>query len=865
MGHAACLCRKADEGDRTRPMFRFLGWIFAVGFMLFVGAAVGVAYVIWNVSRDLPDYKQLAQYEPPVMTRIHAADGSLLAEYAEQRRLFVPVNQMPKQLIQAFISAEDKTFFQHSGLDWMGIASAGIRYVEVKLTGRGQIVGASTITQQVAKNFLLTNERSMLRKVKEALLVQRIEQAFSKDQILELYLNEIFLGLNSYGVAAASLNYFGKSLDQLSLEEIAYLAALPKGPNNYHPFKQRERAIERRNWVLTQMFDNGYITDAEMKAAQAKPLEVNPRPFGAQLFAAESFAEEVRRELVDIYGKDKLDTGGLSVRTTLDPKLQIFARQALARGLIAFDRKRGYRGPIDKIDVSGDWGAVIANRSVPDDVAPWRIGVVLEVSETQAVVGLQPRRKADGTLPADRERVTVPLALLQWARAYDDGTKLGPEIKAATEVLTAGDVVYVAPSKDPAQWHLVQVPDVEGALVAMDPHTGRVLALVGGFSYGRSQFNRAVQAMRQPGSSFKPIVYAAALDNGFTPASVVLDAPIEFKMPNGETWKPKNYQEKYFGPSTLRRGIEQSRNVMTVRLAAELGMVKIADLAQRLGIYERLPLQLAMALGAGETTLIKMVTAYSMIDNGGKKIDATLIDRVQDRFGRTIFRHDRRDCSACKADRYDPNAPEPELLDVREQVMNPYTAYQITSMMEGVVQRGTGKKLLAVGKPVAGKTGTSNEEKDAWFIGFTPDLAVGAYVGFDNPKPMGKKRTGGELAAPIVADFMRLALRDKAATPFRVPRAIELVPIDAKTGKRAIFGTDGVILEAFKPGDEPPESTKVIGGDMVSADIPPSADGVTLVPPQPLPQEPQPLAPLPGTGDAAGGGDGLTTGAGGLY
>ncbi|MBC8038332.1 MAG: penicillin-binding protein, partial [Rhizobiales bacterium] len=394
-----------------------------------------------------------------------------------------------------------------------------------------------------------------------------------------------------------------------------------------------------------------------------------------------------------------------------------------------------------------------------------------------------------------------------------------------------GDAVYVAPSKDAAQWHLVQMPEVEGALVAMDPHTGRVLSLVGGFSYGKSQFNRAVQAMRQPGSSFKPIVYAAALDNGYTPASVVLDAPIEFKMVNGETWKPKNYQEKFFGPSTLRRGIEQSRNVMTVRLASELGMVRIADLAQRLGIYEKVPLHLAMALGAGETTLLKMTAAYSMIDNGGKKIEPTLIDRVQDRFGQTVFRHDARDCSACKAQSYDPSDPEPELLDVREQVMNPYTAYQITSMMAGVVERGTGKKLRVVGKPVAGKTGTSNEEKDAWFIGFTPDLAVGVYVGFDNPKPMGKGRTGGELAAPIVADFMRLALHDKPATPFRVPRAIELVPIDAKSGTRAIYGRDGVILEAFKPGDEPPESTTIIGGDVASVDGA-QDDGVVLVPPQ---------------------------------
>ena len=837
-------------------MLRFLGWLVTVGFFMFLGLAGAGIYIIWDSSKDLPDYKQLATYEPPVMTRIHAADGSLLAEYAAERRLFVPVNQMPRQLINAFISAEDKTFFTHGGLDWQGIAAAALRYAQVKLTGRGQIVGASTITQQVAKNFLLTNERSIERKLKEALLVQRIEQAFTKDQIIELYLNEIFLGLNSYGVAAASLNYFGKSLDQLNLEEMTYLAALPKGPNNYHPFRQKERAIERRNWVLGQMYDNGYITEKEMKEARAKPLEVNPRPFGAQLFAAESFAEEVRRELVTMYGKDKLEKGGLSVRTTLDPKLQIYARQALARGLVVFDRKRGYRGPVEKLELTaGDWGVLLKKRRVPPDLAPWQLAIVLEVNDQSARIGLQPKLLPGGSQAPERQTGEIPLALMKWARAYVDGKKLGPEIETPADVLSPGDVVYVAPSDDPQKWHLVEMPDVEGALVAMDPHTGRVLAMVGGFSYGRSQFNRAVQAMRQPGSAFKPIVYAAALDNGYSPSSVVLDAPIEFKMPDGKLWKPQNYQKKFYGPSTLRRGIEQSRNVMTVRLADELGMTKIADLAQRLGIYDKLPRQLAMALGAGETTLMKMVSAYAMIDNGGKKIDATLIDRVQDRYGRTVFRHDHRDCSACAGLTWRPDLAEPELLDVREQVMSPYTAYQITSMMEGVVQRGTGKKLLEVGKPVAGKTGTSNDERDAWFIGFTPDLAVGVYVGYDNPKPMGRGRTGGQLAAPIVVDFMKLALRDKPATPFRVPRAIELIPIDAKSGKRAIFGNEGVILEAFKPGDEPPDATKVIGEGTITASASPKQDdGVVLVPPA---QE-NTLAPPPSDG-------GLTTQGGGLY
>jgi penicillin-binding protein 1A len=812
-------------------MLKFLGWLFGLMTVVFLGLAAAAIYIIWDVSQDLPDYKQLASWEPPVMTRMHASDGSLLAEFAEERRLFVPINSVPKKLIQAYLAAEDKTFYQHAGLDWRGIGAALIRYVQVKITHRGQVVGASTITQQVAKNFLLSNEQTLTRKLKEALIVQRIEASFSKDQILELYLNDIFLGLNSYGIAAASLNYFGKSLDELSVEEMAYLASLPKGPNNYNPFKFPERARERRDWVLGQMYENSYITESEMKTAQATPFKVNPRPFGTQLFSAESFAEEVRRDLVQMYGKEALNKGGYSVRTTLDPKLQIFARQSMARGLISFDRVRGYRGPLKHVELEGgDWAKFMATIHPSADVDPWRVAIVTEITDEQATVGLQPKFTPQGAQSSERDTGVVPLELVKWARKYVDGTVLGNEIKSISDVLAVGDIIYVAPSGQPNQFHLVQVPEVEGGLVAMDPHTGRVLAMVGGFSYGNSQFNRAVQALRQPGSSFKPIVYAAALDNGYSPSSVLLDAPIEFKLQNGDIWKPKNYEKNFFGPSTLRRGIEQSRNTMTVRLADDLGMTKIADLAQRLGIYDKMPLRLSYALGAGETTLLKMTTAYSMIANGGKKLDATLIDRIQDRYGKTIYRHDERNCAACKVDTYNPDALEPDFVDGREQVMNPYTAYQITSMMEGVVERGTGKKVQVVGKPVAGKTGTSNDERDAWFIGFTPDLTVGVYVGFDNPKPMGKGRTGGELAAPIVADFMKLALKDKAAVPFRVPRAIELIPIHVNTGKRGIFGTDGVILEAFKPGDEPPANTIIIGTGQKPAPKP--GAGVVLVPPK---------------------------------
>ena len=837
-------------------MLRFLGWLFTAAFMVVLGLAGVALYVIWDVSKDLPDYKQLAAYEPPVMTRMHAADGSLLAEFAEQRRLFVPIDQVPKKLIEAYLAAEDKTFYEHAGLDWRGIAAAAIRYAQIKVMGqRGQVVGASTITQQVAKNFLLSNEQTLTRKLKEALIVQRIEASFSKDQILELYLNEIFLGLNSYGIAAASLNYFGKSLDELSVDEMAYLAALPKGPNNYHPFRYTKRATERRNWVLEQMRENGYISEAEMKDALAKPLAVTPRPFGAKLFAAEGFAEEVRRDLVDIYGKEALGKGGYSVRTTLDPKLQIFARQSLARGLIEFDRKRGFRGPVKQVELGGDWAKHMEKMTVSADVAPWRLAIVTAVDEISAQIGLQPSLLASGAMSDERETGVIPVELMTWAQAYVDGTKLGKPVTEATQVLKPGDIVYVAPSAKAQEWHLVQIPDVEGGLVAMDPHTGRVLAMVGGFSYSGSQFNRATQAMRQPGSSFKPIVYAAALDNGYTPSSVVLDAPVTFKLSNGKVWKPKNYTDKFYGPSTLRRGIEQSRNAMTVRLADDLGMTKIADLAQRLGIYEQMPRHLANSLGASETTLLKMTAAYSMFANGGKKISPTVIDRIQDRRGKTIYRHDKRDCAACQAAQFTEDMVEPEFIDPREQVMSPYTAYQITSMLEGVVDRGTGQKMKILGKPVAGKTGTSNDERDAWFIGYTPNMTVGVYVGYDNPKPMGKKRTGGELAAPIVADFMKLALKDQGAIPFRVPRAIELIPINAINGKRSIFGDEGTILEAFKPGDEPPENTRLIGQTAQGNIAVPAkkGGGVVLVPATPKKAPAAAQQPAGGLTDQGGG------------
>ena len=786
---------------------RFFGFLFAAGTILFVVGVAAASGLLWHYSKDLPDYSQLQDYEPPVMTRVHAADGSLVAEYARERRLYIPIQAVPKLVINAFLAAEDKNFYEHGGLDFFGIARAAVNYAQNFGSNRHP-QGASTITQQVAKNFLLSNEVSFSRKIKEALLALKIERTYSKDKILELYLNEIYLGLGAYGIASASLTYFDKGVNELTVPEAAYLAALPKAPNNYHPFRARERALERRNWVIDQMAQDGFITGVQADGAKRTSLGVTQKPTSTHTFAAEYFAEEVRRELYDRYGEKKLYDGGLSVRTTLDTKLQMLARKTLTEGLVRFDEGQGWRGPVAKIDISGDWGVKLADVKALADVAPWRLAVVLETSDQSARIGLQPGREPGGYISKERDVGILPLDGLKWAKTG------GKAVNKVGQVLNPGDVVYVELAKVAGQYRLHQVPEVSGAMVVEDPWTGRVLAMVGGFSYDQSQFNRATQALRQPGSSFKPIVYAAALDNGYTPSTLVLDAPIEIDQgPGLGVWKPENYENNFFGPSTLRFGIEHSRNVMTVRLAQDIGMPLIAEYAKRFGVYDQLPPYLSFALGAGETTLLRMVTAYGMFDNGGRRIKPTLIDRIQDRYGHTVYRHDERECIGCDAKKW-ANQPEPSLIDRREQVLDPMTAYQITSMMEGVVLRGTAAGAgfqKEIGKPVAGKTGTTNDEKDAWFIGYTPDIVVGVYMGYDKPRHLGRGATGGHLAAPIVKDFMKVALADKPAVPFRVPPGIKLIRVDLKTGQRAGPGTEKVILEAFKPGTAPPDNYSVVG------------------------------------------------------
>ena len=796
-----------------RLMLRFCGFVFAAGTIVFlvgVGAAAGL---LWHFSKDLPDYSQLQDYEPPVMTRVHAGDGSLVAEYATQRRLYIPIQAVPKMVINAFLAAEDKNFYEHNGLDFSGIMRAGMLYVQTYGSGR-RPQGASTITQQVAKNFLLTNEVSLQRKIKEALLALKIERAYSKEKILELYLNEIYLGLGAYGIAAASLIYFDKSVHELSVPEAAYLASLPKAPSQLNPFRARDRAIERRNYVLDQLASMGTIKTADAEKFKKEPLNVTNRPTGAHIFAAEYFAEEVRRWIYEKYGEKTLYEGGLSVRTTLDPKLQVVARKVLVDGLVKFDETQGYRGAVAKIaiTVAGDWGPKLAEIKQLNDIAPWRLAVVLETSDQSARVGLYPARDPGGALTKERQAGIIPLEGVKWAKATEGPTK-GRVPTKVSQVLEIGDVIYVEPAnKEANTWRLRQAPEISGALVVMDPATGRVLAMVGGFSYDQSQFNRATQAMRQPGSSFKPFVYATALDNGYTPSTLVLDGPVEIDQGAGmPPWRPENYSAgKYNGPSTLRYGIEHSRNTMTVRLAQDVGMPLIVEYARRFGVYDNLPTYLSYSLGAGETTVLRMVTAYSMFDNGGKRIIPTFIDRIQDRYGRNVYKHDQRECRTCMADKW-KDQPEPSLVDKREQVIDPMTAYQITSIMEGVVQRGTATVVKSVGKPIAGKTGTTNDEKDVWFVGYSPDIAVGVYLGYDKPRHIGNRASGGGLAAPIVAEFLKVALADKPAVPFRVPSGIKLVRVDARTGMRAGPGEGRVILEAFKPGTAPPDAYSVIG------------------------------------------------------
>ena len=790
---------------------RLLGNLAGVFATLGAVALLALVLSLWRISSGLPNYEHLANYTPPVMSRVHAGDGSLIAEYAQERRLFVPIDVVPEHVINAFLAAEDKNFYDHIGIDFIGIARAVFQNVLNVASGK-RLEGASTITQQVAKNFLLSSDVTLERKLKEAVLALRLERTFNKRQLLELYLNEIYLGLGSYGVAAAALNYFDKPLSELSLEEAAYLAALPKAPNNYHPFRKRARALARRNWVLGRMASNGFISDNEERLARAQDLVVTDRPVGVQRIAAEHFAEEVRRRVYDIYGEKKLYGGGLSIRSTLNTDFQTYAQRALRTGLRDYDRRNGYRGPVAKLETLEAWWEEIVKIDSPSDLRPWRLAVVLSADANEASIGLRPRMTRARRFEESVDVGRLTLDAVSWARAAPNAEngyrQIGPKISRVDQVLSVGDIVWVAPADAPGLYRLEQMPEVNGAIVALDPHTGRVLAMVGGFSFGASEFNRATQANRQPGSAFKPFVYAAALDSGFTPASLVLDAPFVMEQGNDKgLWKPENYARRFYGLSTLRLGMEKSRNLMTVRMAQEIGMNKISTYARRFDITPNMPRVLAMALGAGETTLMRLTSAYAMLVNGGNKIEPVFVDRIQDRYGTTLYRQDTRPCIGCNAEVWADQIP-PDLPDTREEVLSAQTSYQVVSMLEGVVKRGTGRQIHTLGKPLAGKTGTTNDNRDAWFVGFSPDLAVGVYVGYDDNRSLGTNETGGRVAAPIFRAFMKSALESTMPPPFRIPPAVSLVRINAKTGKLARPVDETVILEAFKIGTEPSRNSK---------------------------------------------------------
>ncbi|MES2667648.1 MAG: PBP1A family penicillin-binding protein [Pseudomonadota bacterium] len=792
-------------------MFRFIGSFFGAIFtavtlgLLFAALSIGAIFYMY--SRDLPSHEVLATYTPPTISRIYSGEGRIIDEFAQERRLFVPTEDIPDLVKHAFVSAEDKNFYTHHGYDTRGIAAAALE----ALQSRGETVrGASTITQQVMKNFLLDGSRSVERKVKEIILATRLEETLSKDKILELYLNEIFLGKNSYGVAAAAQTYFNKPLTALAPHEAAMLAAMPQAPGKYDPVTGKDRLTERRNYVLREMWQNGYIDEATYEAERVLPLKSVQNgdyvAFRESLPPRGYFTDEIRRQLSGSFGEEEFFGGGLTIRATVDPELQDSAARALRAGLERFDRGRGvWRGTgqvisPDRLTSDADWQAALAELEVPRDIEGWFPAVVLEIGETAARVGIEGVEPVEGGHFIPAEDVT-------WARKRLADGSLAKKARVAGDLVAVGDVVLVraVTSDDDGsfqRWSLRQVPEVQGAFMAMDVNSGRVLAMQGGFSYQDSVFNRTTQATRQPGSSFKPFVYAAALDSGFTPATIVVDAPIEIETPQG-LWTPKNASNKFYGPAPLRTGIEQSRNLMTVRIAEEIGMQTVAGYAERFGVYDRMDPFLANALGAQETTLFKMVAAYSMFANGGERVEPTLVDRVQDRFGKTIYRHDQRVCEDCGAGGL-PKGKGVTVTSNRERVMDAITAYQLTSMMQGVVERGTARGInLPV--PVAGKTGTTNDAKDVWFIGFTSNVAAGCYIGYDQPRTLGDGASGGGFCGPVFESFMKTAIKKYGGGPFRVPPGGYFIKIDRFTGARLSDDATGefVVSEYFREGEDP--------------------------------------------------------------
>ena len=795
----------------------FIGGIFSMATLGLAMMALTIGAIFYMYGRDLPSYDVLSQYAPKTISRIYSSEGQIIDEFATERRLFTPSEEIPDLVKQAFISAEDKNFYLHPGYDLRGMAAA---FVDAVQSRGAELRGASTITQQVTKNFLLDGSRTAERKIQELILAPRLEASLGKEGVLELYLNEIDLGVRSFGVTAAAQSYFNKSLSELSPAEAAFLAVHPKAPYSYHPVKNRDTAIARRDFILREMYENGYLTKADYDIALADPLRTvqngDFESFASVRPPRDYFTDQIRRQLSQDFGEDEFFSGGLSIRATIDPGMQVEAAHALQRALEQYDRGAGvWRGtgksiPVDALVDEASWRDALSGISVARDVTlenPWFPAVVLEVTDNQLRVGIE------GVPETDAEPQVIPRKDIDWMRGnfFDN--------------FTPGDVVHVRrmtadADKSFIRWTLRQVPEVQGGFMAMDVNTGRVIAMQGGFSYQNSVFNRATQAQRQPGSAFKPFVYAAALDSGYSPATIVVDSPIEINTPQG-VWRPKNSSNQFYGPTPLRTGIEQSRNLMTIRLAQEVGIDTVARYAEKFGVYDNMNRVLAAALGSDETTLFKVVSAYAMFANGGERVEPTLVDRVQDRYGKTVYRHDERTCEDC-VDLNLASGQAPRIRSNRERVMNEITAYQLTSMMQGVVERGTARKTVNLSVPIAGKTGTTNDEKDAWFVGFSSNIVAGCYIGFDTPRAMGRGAGGGSLCGPVFNAFMSKAIGKFGGGKFSVPDDCQFIRIDRFSGARLpdTASGDNVIAECFRPGEEPVFGITFDGGFAMAADLP---------------------------------------------
>ena len=744
----------------------FIG-IIGISLILFIF----IISVLWNFSNNIPDYKFLKNYKPPVSSKVYSGNGELVSDFSKEKRIFVPYSSIPQNVINAFLSAEDKNFFSHPGVDAKGVLRAIFNNINNIMTSK-RLEGASTITQQVAKNFLLTNEVSINRKIKEAILAFRIERALSKERILELYLNQIYLGSGAYGVAAASLEYFDKSIKELNYIEAAMLAALPKAPSKYNPYRNTELAKFRRDLVLKNLFENNFINFTEYKDFKSQKIELN-KPKKVFLEDAQYYIEDVRKKVIETLSYEKVYKQGFNINTPINLKLQKIATKSLREGLIDYDRRKGWRGPINNKKLNNKWSENLDEYEIEKSIN-WKIAIVKKIDKFSVEIETR-----------DKKKGVINYKDITWTKKEFDN------------LFKIGDIIYVKQISN-KNFSLQQIPKINGGIVVMDPFTGRVMAISGGFSFKSSEFNRASQALRQPGSAFKPFVYALALENNYTPSSLVLDAPLVLEQGSDlKMWKPENYGKKFYGPSTLRVGLEKSRNLMTVRIAQKLGVKNLTKFSKDLGIYDNPDELISISLGSAETTLLKLTSAYSAFINGGKLVSPILIDRIQDSEGNTILNNEKRKCSNCQKISF-TGSEYPNINNPYKQVFSSQTAYQVTSLLEGVIKRGTGKKLKDLNLNLAGKTGTTNENTDTWFIGFTSNLVIGVYVGMDNPQPLGKFETGSKTALPIFKKFVREAVKKSDARPFKVSKGITMMVIDPLTGQKAKFSSTKTILEAYK-------------------------------------------------------------------